>query len=290
MDYRPGEDMAACPKCGTINPDGARFCGNCAVPLITTSQVPTQVYPPPTTSYQPTQNQPYQSERIKASSNKEMHKKKPYEAIFVILVAMSSAMGGFCAYMSADASVQANDANIASLMAQNNASAEYNLIYQSVRDDLGKLADSNVHWFYAGYYEEYNDTFNATKEYTIAEYIFQETDFHKIYDIDGTYWNLFNSTNQSDYDAFWVAFRVYKEDAYASYFKMKNESEQMAIESVQFNQQAKSYLISTVLFGISATVSAIGVSIESKYFRLSLLLVTVIIILIAIIHTVMVAI
>jgi len=121
----------------------------------------------------------------------------------------------------------------------------------------------------------------AHMEYILAEYLVGNTNAAKNGNIS---YELYNATDQ---DPFWANFSAYMNWSYQPYYNLLKESKANATMSEQFDLDAKSYLLSTVMLGVSATIAAIGLSVESRTPRKSLIVVTALVIVVASIYAIM---
>jgi len=117
-------------------------------------------------------------------------------------------------------------------------------------------------------------------EYILAEYLVGNTNAAMNGNIS---YELYNATNQ---DPFWENFSAYENWTYQPYQDKLSESKVDALSAQQFDQDTKSYLLSTVMLGVAATIAAIDLSVETKTPRKSLMAVTAIIIVVAMIYAI----
>jgi len=135
---------------------------------------------------------------------------------------------------------------------------------------------------YTDKYKIYNDSAYAMfTEYDLTKWVLETTEASNNGNI--TY-ELYNVTSDADTAIFWAAFEDYENWTYRPYYAQLSNSTQNATSAQQFDENAKSYLMSTVMLGISATIAAIALSVEYKSSRKYLIIVTAIVTAVAAIY------
>ena len=130
----------------------------------------------------------------------------------------------------------------------------------------------NYQTLFAAYYQ---NSLTMYMEYALAEYLVNNTMAAKNGNIS---YEMFNAT---DMVPFTTNFNAYENWTYQPYRDKLDESKADALSAQQFDQDAKSYLLSTVMLGISATIAAIALSVDYRTSRKYLILVTAIIMVVA---------
>jgi len=128
---------------------------------------------------------------------------------------------------------------------------------------------------YSDLYSIYNNSFYwMWNEYGQTEWLIETTEAFNNGNIS---YELYNDTSDAGIATFWVTFEKYENWTYQPYNAKISDSEKNATMSQQFDQDAKTYLLSTVMLGISATIAAIALSVEYRTSRKYLIVVTAII-------------
>lgn len=182
--------------------------------------------------------------------------RKPYEAILVILTAISAAMSGMSGYLAAEAKKEENLARSLGLRELNLANTAYLEANQIVFVDIECLREANVY--------DYLALVEMDDDYTeIAHFLRNST----IMVIDGYIDYTGEGTAEYDWD-YNLASAAYFEDMYASYHDHLSVSEDAAEDALHLAETSSNYLLNTVFMAFSAVLATIGMSSQSPRLRL----------------------